>query len=201
MTCIVAVQKGTNIYMAGDLLASTEYTKRICANSKVFKKGPYLIGYTTSFRMGQILQFGVQLPDPASPEPHPFPTKRQSIDLEFMVTKFVPVIRDAFKTAGFTRIDSNQEEGGQFLVGCSHGLYCIQSDFQVSEYADHYNAIGCGAYYALGYLYGYFQGKDYRPARSVLKGALRAAHKFSMGVSAPFTFESLEEVKEGDLLT
>ena len=59
MTCIVGLEHDGKVYMGGDSAAvggMDVYPSRI---PKVFQAGRYLIGYTTSFRMGQLLQYGL----------------------------------------------------------------------------------------------------------------------------------------------
>lgn len=63
MTCIIAVRNSTGqVYIGGDKAASGDQTKSISAIPKVFKKGKFYIGYTTSFLMGQLLQFNWNIP-------------------------------------------------------------------------------------------------------------------------------------------
>lgn len=55
MTCVVGlVDKGT-VYIGVDSAAVQGWTRRKSRVAKVFHRGPFLIGYTTSFRMGQLL--------------------------------------------------------------------------------------------------------------------------------------------------
>ena len=58
MTCIVGCIHNGKVFLAGDQLGSNGYYKENHEKlTKVFKVGEFLIGYTTSFRMGQILQY------------------------------------------------------------------------------------------------------------------------------------------------
>lgn len=62
MTCITAMVKGDHVWMAGDLMGSNGFTKKIYPDSKVFVNGEFIIGYTSSFRMGQLLQYNWEQP-------------------------------------------------------------------------------------------------------------------------------------------
>lgn len=173
MTCIVGLVYDGKVYMGADSAASSGWTTRESGTPKLFRKGPYIIGYTTSFRMGQILHHMIDLPEAES-----------EYDESFMVTRFVEAIRVKFKELGFTKIESNQETGGQFLVGVAGKIYEIDSDFQVQINADGMYAIGCGANYALGALY--LKRRD--SPKTSIELALCSAAYFSNGVSVPFIF-------------
>ena len=68
----------------------------------------------------------------------------------YLVKRFVPFLRAAFKDAGWLEVENSREEGGQFLVGIRGELFEINSDFSVLKMVDGFNAVGSGEYYALG---------------------------------------------------
>ena len=177
MTCVVGlVQKGT-VYIGVDAAAVSGWTRRETRLPKVFRRGPFLIGYTTSFRMGQLLEHHLVVPQQNGEES----------EMEFMVKRFVEAVRPLLKEKGFTKIESNTEHGGQFLVGYRGHLYTVDSDFQVGEMADRFDAIGSGAEFALGAL----KALERLPPVARVKHALRIACHFNMGVCAPFVVRSL----------
>lgn len=135
MTCVIGMlDKDNKVWMGADSIGSDLYTYDIRKDSKLFKNGEFLIGFTTSFRMGQLLMFA-DLPK----------FKKKDTDVfKYMVTKFIPAIRAIFKDNGFTSIDSNTESGGKFLVGVRGRLFSIESDFQVAESTTNVVACGCG---------------------------------------------------------
>ena len=57
MTCITGMVRNGHVYMAGDLMGSNGFTGRVYPDSKVFTNGDFIVGYTSSFRMGQILEW------------------------------------------------------------------------------------------------------------------------------------------------
>lgn len=178
MTCIVGVvQKGT-VYIGGDSASVSGWTSRVTRLPKVFRRGPFLIGYTTSFRMGQLLEHSLNVPAQG-------PKERD--DMRFMVTVFAEHVRQLLKERGVAKIESNAESGGQFLVGYRGRLYSVQQDFQVNEMADGFDAVGSGAEYALGALAA-LRGQ---PPVQRLKRALAISAHFNMGVSPPFFVKSL----------
>ena len=56
MTCIIGLVADGRVYLGGDSAAVHGWTRRRTRLRKVFRKGPFLVGYTTSFRMGQLLE-------------------------------------------------------------------------------------------------------------------------------------------------
>ncbi len=171
MTCIVAIEHEGNVYIGGDSAAAGGWDINEIAFKKVFRNGDFLIGYTTSFRMGQLLEYELSVP------------KQDEVDdMRYMVTKFVPAVRELFKNAGFTKTENNREEGGLFLVGYKGKVYRVDDNFQVIQYQGGEYAVGCGYAYALGSLE---TNKFNSPESRILK-ALEISAFFSNGVRGPF---------------
>lgn len=58
MTCIVGLKHKDKVYIGGDSLgANTAFQKTVRADEKVFQKDDMIFGFTSSFRMGQILRY------------------------------------------------------------------------------------------------------------------------------------------------
>lgn len=178
MTCIIGLVEDGRIYMGGDSMAAASWDARITKLRKVFHLKNFLIGYTTSFRMGQLLQYCLEV-TPQNGED----------DMAYMVNVFAEAVRQLFKDNGFSKIDSNQEEGGVFLVGYKKHLYRIDNDFQVNEFQDGFDACGSGEGYALGAMKAL--GKT-SPKEQIVQ-ALEIAGHFSNGVEAPYYVEMLED--------
>lgn len=141
MTCIVGVVDGGKVVIAADSLGSNNSCKVERKDSKLFKNGEFIVGCTGSFRMIQVLQYSVSFP------------KIYDKDLmEYMCTDFVDTVRSVFKEKGYTPSSDDGDTGGDFLVGIRGRLFHIQSDFQVEETCNDFNACGSGVYYALGAL-------------------------------------------------
>lgn len=172
MTCIVGLISDNKVYMGGDSAGVAGFDIRVRKDPKVFSNGEFLIGYTSSFRMGQLLRFNLSPP----------PLKEGQDIFEYMATSFVNAVRYTLKDGGYTEISNNVESGGFFLVGFRGRLFTIESDFQVQEVLDDYTALGCGENYALGSLY---STKGLKPMERV-EQALRTAEYFSAGVRGPF---------------
>ena len=143
------------------------------ADTKVFAVGPYVMGFTTSFRMGQLLRYRLTTRAPDT----------WDVD-RFMATDFIDDVRTALRGSGWLSTENGQERGGQFLVGVGGRLYAIHGDFQIARSAHGYDAVGCGQDLALGALRATraagLRGED----RALV--ALDAAATFSAGVAEPF---------------
>lgn len=177
MTCVVGLVTSDRVYIGVDSAAISGWTRRATNLKKVFRRGPFLIGYTTSFRMGQLLEHQLDVP----------PQSEEQGDMAFMVSVFVESARRLLKERGFARIEANSESGGQFLVGYRGRLYSIESDFQVGEMSDGFDAIGSGAEVALGAMKAL---EGMKPTQRVRK-ALEIASHFNMGVGAPYHVKSM----------
>lgn len=175
MTCIVGlVDKGT-VYIGGDSAGVAGLSISIRVDEKVFHNGPFIIGFTTSFRMGQLLRYKFN---------PPVQTVHQG-DMEYMVTSFIDTARSCFKDNGF-----GDKEGGTFLVGYRSKLYTINGDFQVGIPADTYDAVGSGSDLALGAMFANAKVK-LTPEKRITQ-ALEAASYFNAGVSAPYRIVKLK---------
>lgn len=176
MTCIVAIAHGGKVYVGADSAGVCGLDLRVRADRKVFANGDFLMGFTTSFRMGQLLQHSL------SP-----PKRRPDRDvLAFMSVEFVDAIRECLKHGGFAKKSSEQEEGGDFIVGYAGRIFTVHGDYQVAECSDSAAAVGCGSAYALGALF----ANRKRSPRERVKEALLAAEAHSAGVRGPFYIES-----------
>ena len=154
-------------------------------------------GYTSSFRMGQLLQHQLRIGHEAMPRST---TLRDAAKLDvWMATTFINEVRRVLRQGGYAKVEHEREEGGAFLVGVGGHLYGVGSDFQVSRWARGEYAVGCGADLALGALHG-VRAADVGHGRSVgaedrVLLALRAAAEWSNGVRGPFT---IVDTKGGD---
>ncbi len=172
MTCIIGVAHAGCVYIGADSASVGGGEIRVTRLPKVFRTGKFLIGYTGSFRMGQLLQHHLSVV-PQGDEP----------DDEYMVCTFIEAVRTCLRQYGYTQVKDNQEEiGGRFLVGYRGKLYFIDGDFQVNEHDEGLDSIGCGAEYALGAM------KALRdlPPRERIEKALEISAHFSSGVIGPF---------------
>ena len=172
MTCIVGLLDNGTVYIGGDSAGVSGYGLTIRADEKVFINGDFVMGFTSSFRMGQLLRYSLK-----PPKYHP------DVDLtEYMVTDFISAVRECLKTGGFASKDKEEEKAGTFLVGFMGKLFKIESDYQVGIPTLAFDACGCGQDIALGSMY---SNANLSPIERI-KQALEAAEQFSAGVRRPF---------------
>ena len=186
MTCIASLKSDGKVWIGGDSagvnVESLSITAR--ADRKVFLKTdvvgvPYGFGFTSSFRMGQLIQYHLEIP--AVPD---------KMDLhEFLATSFIFALRNCLKDGGWAIVENNKEQAGTFLVATRGRVFMVDSDYQVGESLHDFSAVGCGEDIALGSLYSTNKTKLTPVARVEL--ALRAAAEFSAGVRGPFSLVQL----------
>jgi hypothetical protein len=166
------------VWIGGDSAGVSGYSRVVRADTKVFRRGPYLFGFCGSFRVGQLLHYALEAPVPAIGE--------RNLDA-FMVRPFVDAVRECLKAGGAQEIYREVENGGTFLVGIRGRLYCVENDYQVGIPACNYEAIGCGDDLVRGSL---FSTPHLAPRKRITK-ALEAAATFSSAVCAPFVIKSV----------
>lgn len=178
MTCIVAIRDATGVTMGADSAGSDGYRMIERTDSKVFTVGEFLIGFTTSFRMGQVLRY----------DWHP-PSRQEGLSTDtYLVRDVIRSIRDALKSAGFAQTNAGEEQGGEFLLAYRGDLYFIGSDYQVGQHACGFASVGCGREVAMGAMQ-ILQGSPFAdlPTHEKVRRALAAAETLSAGVRGPFT--------------
>jgi ATP-dependent protease HslVU (ClpYQ) peptidase subunit len=175
LTCIVGLVQDGVVYIGGDSAGVAGMDIKVRLDPKVFIVDKrFIIGYTDSFRMGQLLRFSLKPPR----------QKPRVDDYEYMCTGFINAVRRCFTNGGYIKKQEERERGGSFLVGYRGRLYEIASDFQVGINADSYSAIGCGEDYAHGSLFA-TEHSGLSPEERI-RLALEAASHFSAGVHPPF---------------
>lgn len=182
MTCIVGYLDGEDIYIGGDRAGVGGSSLRVRNDTKVFKSGNFIFGYTSSFRMGQLIRFKFK------PPKH---YRDEASDFEYMCTDFIDELRTCLKDGGYARENNNVEIGGTFLVGYNGTIYQIHCDFQVSMHEASFDACGCGEEYAMGAMYVLHNNKEMSPEDKITN-ALKAAESYSAGVRGPFDIIKLE---------
>jgi ATP-dependent protease HslVU (ClpYQ) peptidase subunit len=146
--------------------------------AKVWSDSDFIFGNSGSVRQGQLLRHKLIVSEQRG---------SQSVE-EYMVCDFVDAVRQCFRDNGLMKVHDSVESGGLFLVGYRGRLFRIDSDYQVGESADGYDAIGCGDEVAKGALHVLTSHKPEERIRQ----ALAASEHINKGVRAPFVVEKLE---------
>lgn len=191
MTCIAALVSNGEVFMASDSMHSDSYTEEYSKFPKVFKNNssniPFIIGYTTSTRMGQIIQYGF--------EP---PRKYKDVTIEQYLFDFVNELKCVFEDHGFKRVDPEGEDaGGTFLLGIFGRLFKVQSDFSILE-LDHYGAVGSGADVAKGVLWHAHNYSEENDSVEIVTRAVLAATDHCSGVGGDINIATLRKEDELD---
>jgi ATP-dependent protease HslVU (ClpYQ) peptidase subunit len=180
MTCIVALVDNGIVHIGADSAGVSGLHRRVRKDEKVFINGPFIMGFTTSFRMGQLLRYKFEPPKQ---------TVNQD-DMQYMVTDFIDSVRRCFANNGFG--DKDATVGGTFLVGYNGKIYQIDSDHQVGIPNESYSSVGCGYELALGSLHT-TENFDIKPEKRIIM-ALEAASTFSTGVAPPFVLAKQKNI-------
>ena len=147
MTCIVGLKQNGHVYIGGDSVGVAGYMKSARRDEKVFRNKNFIMGFTSSFRMGQLIRYSFDPPKQTKK------SKKNSNDMKYMVTTFVDSLRDTLKKGGYAKKLHDVETTGHFLVGYRGEIYHIESDYQVGIEYDNWCATGAGEEVALGSLY------------------------------------------------
>jgi len=173
MSTVIGIKKGNNVWIGSDSRGTTEdgYIRPMkCI--KVFRNGPYLIGFIGTVRGGQILMEQYYDP-PESIEELPDDLRK------YFAEKGCLIIED----------DHTQSQQCNFLVGFEGNLYEILSDFHLGQ-IDNYTAIGSGSYFAYGSLYTSEKRGPKDPTKRI-QLALETAAYFDIATAAPFRVHKL----------
>jgi hypothetical protein len=146
--------------------------------SKVFRRGHYVVGFAGSFQVGDLLKYKVDFPEKMSVDSHP--------------RLISEAIQEAFQQAKLKTDD------WEALVGYGGRLYTVQHDFYCYRHARPYAAIGAGSAVAvaLGTLRTLEKKANKKmTGRARVKMALENAAAFSSSVRSPWKFTKTSEPK------
>jgi len=174
MTVLAVVRHEGKIYMAGDRGASDDNTILPLTSPKVWKLGPYLLGYAGALD-GERIRYNF----------NPYVQDIKDLD-KFMQTKFIKQLRSFYNDWW---VDTTKE-GDLGLIICIKGQIYEHNaiDMSLSKYNLDYLAMGSGSEYAYGYLNATEKSKD--PRKRVM-GAVGAAIKFSPSCMGPVDVVSI----------
>lgn len=188
MTCIVGIEHNDEVWMGGDSVGIDDRNrdKTTIESPKVFRRGEFLIGVTGDSRTLQTFKYHLSFgapPDVVDPE-------------EWLATVFVEAVREACRRTGAMGKDGEGREAtSNSMIGFRGCVYVVDSSFGVVRSTNSYEAIGCGAPYALGALYIAKQHGSGSPEH-VVQAALEASAHHCAGVAGPF-----EIISSGPTLT
>lgn len=192
MTCIIAHNDGVSSFIAGDKLGSNGFTKTVQTEPKVFEKEfiklhddgltrtkeVMALGYTTSFRMGQLLNYNLNLPEQDASQTFS----------QYLVLKVIPIIRQMFKEEWGARDASQDVGGGQFIILHNHTIYEVQEDFSVLQPKTRITAVGSGTYHAIAAMQAYIEveNESKKPLHERIKSIFKIVSDNVTSVSEEF---------------
>lgn len=194
MTCIVAFKtlEGNSV-IAGDFMASNGHHFRKVATSKVFLKSQKCaIGYTSSFRMGQILEHYWSLP-----------SRVEGQDLDsYINVDIIESLRATFTAYGYGIKNSNgttiEDIGGTFILLYEDRIYEIQGNYSALDYDSEVIAVGSGMDAALGSLFSLLPVTN-AGVEELLVKVFTSVNKVTASVSPEFSFLILGEDECDDI--
>lgn len=173
MTCIVAFKQDGKTWIAGDMLGSNGDTKKLIAQPKVFKNKNLFIGYTTSFRFGQVLEHAWNPPRHIAED---------KSDMKYLVEDAIPSMMQCLKDSGVKEI-ADFGGYGDCIIVYNQKIYHMQSDNAILEYSD-YESCGSGAVMANALMEWHTNGEELVDF-SVMK-LFSTISKLSCGVSEEY---------------
>lgn len=174
MTCIAVLRHEDKIYMAGDRGASDDDTILTLSTPKVWKIGPYLIGYAGTLD-GERLRYNF----------NPYIPDIKDTD-KFMQTKFIKQLRQFYNDWW---VDTSKDADLGLIICVKGNIYEHNAvDMSLSKYTGDYLCMGSGSQYAYGHLHATEKSKD---ARKRVVGAVNAAIKFSPTCIGPVDIVSV----------
>lgn len=176
MTCVVGVIGKNEIFLGADSSGNSDNLVMPMTEVKIFKKGPFAVGYSGSLRVAQIIRYKMRTPTINQ-------DKLKKDPMKYLSISFVNAMRKALKQDGASREISSQEENeNDFIVAYNNRLFHIDGHYSVCESARDSMAIGSGMEYALGSLH---TTRNSNPEDRV-KWALDAANEFCPWVMPPY---------------
>jgi ATP-dependent protease HslVU (ClpYQ) peptidase subunit len=141
MTCIIAWfdNKEKKVIMAGDKTGSNGWDRDLVKEPKVFKKKDFMLGYTSSFRMGQLLKHVWTPPKRTTDE----------TDDHYLYVTVVNSFKELFKENGYGKDEKNAETG-VFLFVYKDRIFEHQADCSILERETNVQSVGCGEVFARG---------------------------------------------------
>ncbi len=180
MTCIIGFVKNNKVFIGGDSAGVAGLDYHIREDKKVFKKKNMIFGFTSSFRMGQILRYCFVIPD----------HDPRKDDFNYLCTDFMDALIKSFKNKGYATTKNDKVLEGVFLLGYKGNLYQVQSDFQVAKIQRPFDACGCGERYALGAMEVMTKDDSQSPEKIIIE-SLKVAESYSAGVRGPYNIVSI----------
>jgi len=169
VTTIVALCKNGNVTMGADSQVTDGNRKNNHVKmEKISKKNGYLIAGSGDSQPCDVLQH-IFVP--------PVPTAKEKEDMyHFMISKFVPAMRECLEENGYKNDKEDKESGFNMIIAYNGEVFDIGDDLSVVLNQDGIYGVGAGSPFAIGALY----------AGASVTEALEIAAKNDVYTSGPF---------------
>ena len=144
MTCIVGINTGRKIIIAGDRMGSNGFTYLQDKKPKVFKKGNFIFGISGSYRVMQIIANNFEAPKR-------FVGQETDDYIYNTVTNYIFRLLDSNNALAL--VDGEKSFGGTVFIGYEKELYKLCSNFQININSKNYDTTGSGTHHAMASLY------------------------------------------------
>lgn len=179
MTTIVGVCKNGNVTMGADSQVTIDSTRvNSLIMEKITKNNGYLIAGSGDAGPCDILQH-IFIP--------PIPTANERKNLyKFMITKFVPAMRECLEENDYKTDPSDKDSGFSMLIAFDGEIFDISDDYSVLVSEDGIYGVGNGSKWAMGALH----------AGASVQEALEVAAKKDIYTSGPFQIVRQQKSKK-----
>jgi 20S proteasome alpha/beta subunit len=169
LTCIAVLKSEDNIWMAGDRGASDDDSIMPLTAPKVFKIGPYLLGYAGTMD-GERVRHNFK---------PPLPKPGVNID-KFMYTDFIIALRNFYETWW---VDISKDSDFGMIICVKGKIYEHNAvDMSLTTYESDYLAMGSGSPWAMGSLY---TTRNQKNGKRRVQLAVEAAIEYSTSCKGP----------------
>lgn len=161
MSVVVGIEvAGQGVWLAAERMGTDNFNiQHELGAPKVWRQGPYIIGFVGSIPDGQAIQYRATLPPPPD----------WDVD-RHMATEFIDTLRDVVGEHPAAR--GATPEGPTLLVGIGDRLYGVYRDYQCLHVTSGMLAIGSGYEVALGALHADTMTPDLTPQHRVHRAVL-----------------------------
>lgn len=176
MTCIAGLVDGKNVWLAGDRAATGGGLNRILLkHPKIFMKSNIGFGICGSPKIANAIEHVLVMPE----------HEKGLEPSTYLISRLVPAMRECLQSIDATVEHNGQQylEGGM-LIAFKGELYQLECNFQVTQTANGFDAIGSGGEAALGSL----RASRGVGARKRLKMAMETSAENNAGVAPPFDY-------------
>ena len=177
VTCIIGLEHEGKVYVGGDSATGNGWGLRVATTPKVFRLGELLVGFTDTWRFGQLLQYSLVVPQ----------RDGEDSDERYLIATLIPAIRSTMKDHGYVTTEDSRESAGGAIIGYRGRVYELSPNFGLTTFADKVAAVGVGWMFAEGAMLALEQ---LAPKERILK-ALEIVGRCSDGVLPPFTVMEL----------